>query len=92
MKVHVYEPGNPAAVTHPDTDGVARLRELVIIEAGETVYQVGGTTVVDPPKKPAAVLPFIAAMAGFDTGAGHWVPAAESGRSAPQLIAAAHPG
>jgi hypothetical protein len=47
MKVHAYEPGNPAAVTHPDTDGETRLRELVVIEAKEAVYQVGGTTVVD---------------------------------------------
>ena len=58
----------------------------------------GGTTVVDPHKSPAAVaprrsdavLPFIAAMAGFDTGASRWVPTAESGRSSPHPLAAAH--
>jgi autotransporter passenger strand-loop-strand repeat protein len=56
----------------------------------------GGTTVVDPhakpaaiPRAPVAVLPFIAAMAGFGAGGGHWVPTAESGRSGPHLLAAA---
>jgi autotransporter passenger strand-loop-strand repeat protein len=59
----------------------------------------GGTSVVDPhksptaatPPRPATVLPFIAAMAGFDTGAGHWVPTGESGRSPAPLLAATHP-
>jgi hypothetical protein len=55
--------------------------------------QNGGTIVVDPPKRAAAahasVLPFIAAMASFDSGAGHWVPTANSGRSTPLLLAAA---
>ena len=51
----------------------------------------GGATVVDPPKAKAAVAPFIAAMAGFDAGAGHWVPTGESGQSTPHLLAAAHP-
>ena len=57
----------------------------------------GGTIVVDPAKhgpaamaKPATVLPFITAMAGFDPGGGHWVPAAESGRSFTPLMALAH--
>ena len=56
----------------------------------------GGTIVVDPAKqsavamaKPAAVLPFITAMAGFDPGGGHWVPTAESGRSSAPLLMAA---
>jgi hypothetical protein len=58
----------------------------------------GGLFVADPdpqtPRaspKPAAVLPFAAAMASFGAGGGHWVPTTESGRSAPPLLAAAHP-
>jgi len=52
----------------------------------------GGTTVVDPQKTSSpAVLPFVAAMAGFGASGGRFVPTAESGRSAPALLAAAHP-
>jgi len=54
--------------------------------------------VVDPPKnatppaKSAAILPFVAAMAGFDTGAGQWLPIPDPGRSSSSFLAVAHPG
>jgi hypothetical protein len=49
----------------------------------------GGTIVVDPSMS-GDVAKFVAAMAGFDPGAGHWVGTAHSGRSSPSLLAA-HP-
>jgi hypothetical protein len=51
----------------------------------------GGTTVVDRQAKPAAVLPFIAAMASFGVPAGgHVSPTADPGRSNPPLLIGAH--
>jgi hypothetical protein len=55
----------------------------------------GGTIVVDPHEnttasRPAAVLPFIAAMAGFESGRGHFVPTADATLSASTLLAVGH--
>ena len=47
MRVHAYGPGTRTAVTRPDAAGETRLRELVIIEADEAVYQVGGHDEID---------------------------------------------
>jgi hypothetical protein len=47
MRVHAYAAGTPTASTHPDVDGVTRLRELVVIEAADVAYKVGDGTEVD---------------------------------------------
>jgi hypothetical protein len=47
MRVHTYASGARGAVTHPDVPAQTRLRELVVIEAGERVYQVGGEAELD---------------------------------------------
>jgi hypothetical protein len=47
MRVHTYASGARGAVTHPDVADQTRLRELVVIEADERVYQVGGEAELD---------------------------------------------
>jgi hypothetical protein len=47
MRVHAYSAGTRTAVTHPDAAGETRLRELVIIEADEVAWQVGGDIEID---------------------------------------------
>ena len=47
MRVHAYGAGTRTAVTHPDAAGKSQLRELVIIEADETAWQVGGDIEID---------------------------------------------
>ena len=53
---------------------------------------IGRTTpaTASPPK--STILPFVAAMAGFDSGGSHWVPTAGAGRSFQPLIAVARSG
>ena len=47
MRIHTYTAGTEAAVTHPDVVPELPLRELVIVEADERVYRVGGEVEVD---------------------------------------------
>ena len=47
MRIHTYAAGADAPVTHPDVEPGVRLRELVVVEADERVYRVGGATEID---------------------------------------------
>jgi hypothetical protein len=47
MRIHTYAAGTPTAMTHPDVDGGARLREFVVIEAADIAYKIGDGTEID---------------------------------------------
>jgi hypothetical protein len=47
MRVHAYAAGTATASTYPDVDAGTRLREIVVIEAGDIAYQIGDGTEVD---------------------------------------------